>query len=122
MRTISFATFGAAVLTAACAGASPTGAAARPAPTPITAMNWDSMGVLTRGIPCDTPVVMRSSSDRRATSDEYGFLRRHYPGYQRGTQALAMVGGRPMDILEITMPDGTHYSVCFDISNSYGHF
>lgn len=106
-------------LAAACAGGPRSDPA--PAAAPIVKVDWDSAGVLTRGIPCDTPVVVRASSDRRATREEYAFLRRHYPGYRMGSQALLLRGGRPMDLLTFAMPEGAEYSVCFDISNSFGH-
>ncbi len=90
--------------------------------TPTVAFNWDSAGVLTQSIPCDTPVVIKASNEQRGVRMEYEFLARHYPGYKRGGQALAEHKGHMVDILDFTGGDDQPYSVCFDISSFFGKF
>lgn len=90
-------------------------------PTPV-ASHWDTLGVLHQSIPCDTPAVVRAGDERRGVLAERDFLHKHYPGSVEMMQALLDVSQRPMDELTIKSPDGTVYTVCFDISSFYGRF
>ena len=106
-----------AVVAAACASSTSAGSG----PTPAES-HWDTLGVLSQSIPCDTPAVIRAGDERGGARAEHDFLQKHYPGSVETMQALLMVSGRPMDELTIHTPDGTTYSVCFDTSSFYGRF
>ena len=106
------------VLPACAPATAPTTGASPEATAP--AVDWDTSGVLTQSIPCDTPVVIKAGDSRTGIRKEYSFLAEHYPGYQRGGQALANHKGRPVDILDFTDGQGVRRSVCFDISSFFG--
>jgi hypothetical protein len=73
-------------------------------------------------IPCDTPVVVKATTDHDGVEEERAWLRDHYPGHSPYNQSLGMRKGHPVDILEFQTADGRSVSVCFDITASFGHF
>lgn len=73
-------------------------------------------------IPCDTPVVIKATSDFAGVEEERAWLKDHYPGHSRYSQGLQTRGNRAYDVLEFTTADGKPVSVCFDITSSFGHY
>ena len=91
-----------------------------PAPIEYTVLAPNEPGPDT--IPCARPVQVKAKSDRLGVREERDWLNEHYPGHSSYGQALATQSGRPVDILNFTAADGRAISVCFDITNSFGHY
>ena len=65
-------------------------------------------------------IVINSNSEMDGIAQEYRWLEKHYPGYQRGSQSLLFNEGRYFDLLEFTDADGKSHSIYFDITSFYG--
>ena len=91
-----------------------------PAPIEYTVLAPNEAGPDT--IPCERPVQVKAKSDRLGVREERDWLNEHYPGHSAYGQALAGRNGRPVDILDFKSADGRPISVCFDITNSFGHY
>jgi hypothetical protein len=88
-------------------------------PVPVS-FNWDSTGVLDQSIGCDTPVVIRASTERSGIDAERRFLAKHFPGHATYGQALVDSPFGPADMLTFNTAEGKPVSVCFDISSFFG--
>lgn len=91
-----------------------------PAPIEYTVLARNEPGPDT--IPCERPVQVKAKSDRLGVREERDWLNEHYPGHGSYGQRLATRNGRPVDVLDFTSADGRAISVCFDITNSFGHY
>ena len=49
-------------------------------------------------------------------SDEYAWLKKHYPGFRMRKQSLSNCNDVAVDILEVSLPDGSTQNFYFDIS------
>ena len=51
--------------------------------------------------------------------EEYAWVERHCPGFQRLMQALKIIDGKPYDVLILRNDQGEERTVFFDISQFY---
>lgn len=51
---------------------------------------------------------------------EYAYIRRHFPGWKPGRQALLNHNGRHYDAIDLLGPDGARRTVFFDITPWFG--
>ncbi len=65
-------------------------------------------------------VIIHSDNEMDGIAQEYRWIEKHYPGYQRGSQSLLFNAGRAYDLLEFKDADGKGHSVYFDITSFYG--
>jgi len=56
----------------------------------------------------------------RSIGAEYAWMRRHFPGFQPGTQSLQEIDGKPYDVLTWRNDEGEERTVYFDISGFFG--
>lgn len=65
-------------------------------------------------------IVINSNSEMDGIAQEYRWIEKHYPGYQRGRQSLLFNEGRAFDLLEFKDVNGISHSVYFDITSFFG--
>ncbi len=105
---------GLVLLATGCAGGTPSPAA------PAAPAGGDGLYSGGDGLSCESAVVVHASDTLAGVQAEYAWVRAHYPGYQKGGQALTECGDKPADRLDIRTADGKEVSLYFDISNFFG--
>jgi len=68
----------------------------------------------------DRAIVIQASNEFDGIAQEYRWIEKHYPGYKRGSQALAGDKGRAFDILTFTDAKGDSHTLYFDITSFFG--
>ena len=65
-------------------------------------------------------MVVHASDELSGVQAEYAWVHSHYPGFERGGQALTECDSKPADRLDIRTADGKEVSLYFDISSFFG--
>ena len=67
-----------------------------------------------------TAIVIEAPNTQAGIAQEYAYVRRAYPGWERVRQALIEHEGRRYDRLTIRSPSGETRDVFFDITSFFG--
>ena len=101
---------------AACLSAVACAASFSPAPTPAMIASMPDT------IPCDKAVKVEAGHESSGIRAERRWLDAFYPKHSAYSQALHADGGRRYDILSFERADGRAATVCFDITDFFGHW
>lgn len=73
------------------------------------------------GLTCETAIVIKTASHKKAVAHEYAYLKKVYPGYTVNTQALLSDNGRKYDRIQFTTKKGERVTVFFDITAGFSN-
>ncbi|HYM61473.1 MAG TPA: hypothetical protein VEZ11_11350 [Thermoanaerobaculia bacterium] len=72
------------------------------------------------GTSCDDLIVIVAANENDGINAETAWMRKHYPGFRRGGQALLQCGDKAADRIDITTAQGESRRIYFDISSFFG--
>jgi len=73
------------------------------------------------GSAIESAIVLPGATNEVAgVAAEYAYIRKNFPGWKPGMQALLRQNGRQYDRIELTDPDGARRAVFFDITAWFG--
>ena len=87
-----------------------------PKPTPA------NIAAMPDTIPCQHAVKVQGSSDLEGSKAEHRWLDALYPHHGPWSQGLHVEGERHFDIFTFTRANGHATLVCFDITDTFGHW
>ena len=104
-----FAAF-AALLLAACSSA-PTAGDAKPT---------GGVPIASRGLSCESAVVIEARNTDAGINREMAWIRENYPGSKIEGQSLTKCNDKPADAIHLVTADGNKVTIYFDISGWFG--
>jgi hypothetical protein len=107
MRAVAIA----ALFFVACASSPPDAQPVRAGAVPPTA---------SRGLSCDSAVVIEAANTKEGISRENAWIRENYPGAIKEGQSLLRCNDKPADAIHIVTANGQKMTVFFDISGWFG--
>ena len=67
-----------------------------------------------------TAILVKAQDEGAGVGAEYQWLAQHFPGYERGGQALLSNNGHFYDVIDITTAFNEQKKIYFDITSYFG--
>lgn len=74
------------------------------------------------GSSVEKAVVIRGATESTGIRAEYLWLDAHFPEWKLHDQSTLNRGKQIYDVMNFTMPDGSHHTAYFDISGFFGKY
>jgi len=104
-----------AALLTGCSSATPPSA-----PPAAQATGGGGISTASRGLSCDSAIVIQAANENEGIKREMAWIRQNYPGATKESQDLLTCNDKPADAIHIVTANGTKVTLYFDISGWFG--